>query len=272
MKIILSRKGFDNQYGKQASPILPDGTLLSLPIPLAEEATQFKELRHNEETYYDIIRSLKPNTHLKPDSTCHLDPDLIEEALPRKQSWQPTFGQADGALGHLLNNNIDKDDLFLFFGTFRETELINGKLKYKQNANDQHLIYGYLQVNQLYTDRKDLKSLFSRHPHAASRYLKKILNGIFDANKSLSFQPNIAGAGSLHYSEELILTKSGFSKSRWQLPKAFEEAQITYHSKNSFKEHYFQSAAKGQEFIISGSKAVEVWAKELIIKHAERNY
>jgi len=33
MKIILSRKGFDSSYGGYPSPILPDKTLLSLPIP-----------------------------------------------------------------------------------------------------------------------------------------------------------------------------------------------------------------------------------------------
>ena len=33
MKVILSRKGMDNETGLMASPILPDGTLLSLPIP-----------------------------------------------------------------------------------------------------------------------------------------------------------------------------------------------------------------------------------------------
>ena len=39
MKIVLSRKGFDSQYGKQASPILPDGTLLSFPIPSEDDIT-----------------------------------------------------------------------------------------------------------------------------------------------------------------------------------------------------------------------------------------
>lgn len=33
MKIILSRKGFDSSVGGVASPLFPDGTLLSLPIP-----------------------------------------------------------------------------------------------------------------------------------------------------------------------------------------------------------------------------------------------
>ena len=33
MKIVLSRKGFDSAAGGVASPILPDGKMLSLPIP-----------------------------------------------------------------------------------------------------------------------------------------------------------------------------------------------------------------------------------------------
>lgn len=33
MKFILSRKGMDSAAGGFANPILPDGTLLSLPIP-----------------------------------------------------------------------------------------------------------------------------------------------------------------------------------------------------------------------------------------------
>jgi len=33
MKIILIRKGFDTRYGQRPSLILPDGTLLSFPIP-----------------------------------------------------------------------------------------------------------------------------------------------------------------------------------------------------------------------------------------------
>lgn len=33
MRIILSRKGFDSEYGGCASPILPDGKMISMPIP-----------------------------------------------------------------------------------------------------------------------------------------------------------------------------------------------------------------------------------------------
>ena len=43
MKLILSRKGFDSSCGEQASPIMPDGTLLSLPIPDDEDNAGEKE-------------------------------------------------------------------------------------------------------------------------------------------------------------------------------------------------------------------------------------
>ena len=33
MKVIISRKGFDSGYGGMPSPILPDGTMISMPIP-----------------------------------------------------------------------------------------------------------------------------------------------------------------------------------------------------------------------------------------------
>ena len=39
MKVILSRKGFDSSNGGCPSPILSDGTLLSLPIPSADRDT-----------------------------------------------------------------------------------------------------------------------------------------------------------------------------------------------------------------------------------------
>ncbi len=37
MKVVLSRKGFDSANGGIPSPIMPDGTMLSLPIPLKDE-------------------------------------------------------------------------------------------------------------------------------------------------------------------------------------------------------------------------------------------
>lgn len=43
MKVILSRKGMDSKSGGIANPILPDGTLLSLPIPDKTAGTAYKD-------------------------------------------------------------------------------------------------------------------------------------------------------------------------------------------------------------------------------------
>ena len=65
MKVILSRKGFDSGYGKTASPILPDGTLLSLPIPSKAETVKFTDLHYEGLSYYDIIKSLSRSNLLQ---------------------------------------------------------------------------------------------------------------------------------------------------------------------------------------------------------------
>ena len=118
MKIILSRKGFDSENGKIPNPILPDGTLLSLPIPDDKGNNTFLSLHWNETSYYDIIHSLKHKLDI-PDK-CHLDPDLRKDIRNRLPGWKPAFGQSGSALGHLQNMNVSVGDLFLFFGRFKE--------------------------------------------------------------------------------------------------------------------------------------------------------
>ncbi|RIE11762.1 hypothetical protein SMC3_08215 [Candidatus Cryosericum hinesii] len=48
MRVILSRKGFDSGYGGWASPILPDGRMLSLPIPASRTMARLfiSSMRH----------------------------------------------------------------------------------------------------------------------------------------------------------------------------------------------------------------------------------
>jgi len=65
MKVILSRKGFDSKNGGMPSPILPDGTLLSLPIPSPLDTEKFSRLKYCEKTYLEIIKELKPRTKIK---------------------------------------------------------------------------------------------------------------------------------------------------------------------------------------------------------------
>ena len=59
MKIIISRKGFDSKFGGTASPILPDGTMLSFPIP-DEQGISYNSIKYDGKTYMDLWQELKP--------------------------------------------------------------------------------------------------------------------------------------------------------------------------------------------------------------------
>lgn len=256
MKIILSRKGFDSEYGGQPSPILPDGTLLSLPIPLPNDTLNYKELFHQGKSYYDIITELKPKTKkILPHYTCHLDPDIRMGALKRHEEWKPVFGQADAAQMHLANNNISLGDLFLFFGWFRKTVLENGRLIYERGSPDLHVIYGYLQIESTIKNNDEIPAFAKYHSHAHGDLSLNKTNCIYVAKDKLSLNENYPGASFLHFREDLVLTKKGLSRSKWELPEFFKELSITYHTKDSFKENYFKSAHKGQEFIISAQQS-----------------
>ena len=51
MKAILSRKGMDSGTGKMPNPILPDGTLLSLPIPDSASLTGYGDLCYRGQSF-----------------------------------------------------------------------------------------------------------------------------------------------------------------------------------------------------------------------------
>ena len=129
MKIILSRKGFDSANGGQTSPILPDGTLLSLPIP-SNDNIPFSEIQWKGTSFCDIIRQLNRNTYINSDSHCHLDPDLRKGVRPRKPGWMPAFGQKGSPLTELFNNYIGVGDIFLFYGLFKYTAYNQGHISF----------------------------------------------------------------------------------------------------------------------------------------------
>lgn len=180
MKIILSRKGFDSSYGKQPNPILPDGTLLSLPIPDENGNNTFSSLQWNGTSYYDIIHSLKPRTTIGTEDMCHLDPDLRKEVKDRLSGWEPAFGQSGAALSHLRNMSVGEGDLFLFFGRFKETEENKkGELVFKKGAKDLHIIYGYMQIGETIDVTDVLKGKIKapdwlkEHPHIGDKNDKR---------------------------------------------------------------------------------------------------
>lgn len=270
MKIILSRKGFDSKYGGCASPIFPDGTMLSLPIPTEEKSpTLFRELRFGKSTYQDIWDFLNPK-HSKDLVFCHLDPDI--RANIRSESiagWRPAFGQTDTAEIHLHNNGVDIGDLFLFFGWFRKVEEDHqGKWHYCKEAPDIHAIYGYLQIGQIVRG-EDIREYFW-HPHASSAHLCSPSNTLYVASDRLvvdGVDYGLPGSGVLDYNDRLMLTKPGMKRSRWRLFDWMITASISYHTPDRIhkEEQFFQSAARGQEFVISDNQKATQWALDLLM-------
>ena len=256
MKVVISRKGFDSGYGGMPSPILPDGTMLSMPIPSPGDRISYTELTHNGIRYSDIIQQLKASNPVLNEE-CHLDPDIRKEAIVRLPGWKPAFGQIDAARSHLQNQGVGPGDLFLFFGWFRNTEVINGRLQFVGSSSGFHAIYGYMEVGEILTRHEDVPIWLESHPHAREeRWVRN--NAIYVAADKLSLKPELPGAGCFSFSKQLKLTKDGFSRSIWDLPNFFRDIPITYNA-NAWKEDGFHSAAKGQEFVLTADDNVINW-------------
>ena len=265
MKIILSRKGFDSSSGGQANPIMPDGTLLSLPIPDEEDAISFSSLQWNGMSYYDIIHSLNPKTKYTIDSKCHLDPDLRKGIKDRLPNWKPAFGQMNASLSHLRNQNVSVGDIFLFYGWFRETELKDGRIQYKKDGLDAHIIYGYMEVGEIIEHKEDVPKGCMEHPHFMYDNSWKIKqNAIFLATEQLSVIPSLSGCDVLDYRRDRVLTKSGMSRRYWNLPDFFKKVNISYNA-NSWQDDYFKSAGRGQEFVMEATPEIINWVKHIIL-------
>ena len=277
MKIILSRKGFDDQNGGFPSPILPDGRMISLPIPSSDDI-YYSDLKFsNQETYFDIMLDLKGKIkygkewhELNKNTRCHLDPNLYRGIYTRERGWKRIFGQIDAAQTHLENEGViepDEHDLFLFFGTFRKTEYHEGHLRFVRHEKPKHVIFGYLQIGEILKVDEKLKcpKWMEYHPHTSTVRKQAKNNTIYVARETLSWNSKLEGAGVFMFDDKLVLTKEGYSKSRWALPELFQKVKISCHTvANWMPQGYFQTNGIGQEFVVHADKKVEKWAKDLI--------
>ena len=272
MKIILSRKGFDSAMGGCPSPIF-NNKMISMPIPENDSSCRYSELQidYNLETQ-NFVRLLYNN--LDFNETCHFDPDINEAMLKnRPKNWRALFGQTGNAQTLLENQKIKENDIFLFFGWFKKTKKIKDEIIF--TGDDMHVIFGYFQIDKILNVKKLVKNIkwtkqneyIRDHVHIKNKkYINDKRNTIYVAKKKLSFNKKLAGAGIFDYKKELVLTKDGYTRSRWNLPpKIFKSVNITYHpnpwrTSEKTGEKYFQSASIGQEFVIDENKKIEKWA------------
>jgi len=81
----------------------------------------------------------------------------------------------------------------------------------------------------------------------------------------------LPGGGTLDYREDRVLTAPGHRLSQWRLLDWMKRASISYHSAASLREGYFQSAAKGQEFVIDDDPFASSWACGLLTGASEEH-
>lgn len=257
MKVVLSRKGFDSGYGRIPSPVLPDGTLLSLPIPTSKSGCRFTELEAGGRTYAEAIVQLGGDPRMAA-GCCHLDPDLRPG---RALGWVPAFGQTGAAQTHLENQGVGVGDLFLFFGRFRQTEqTTDGHLRYVRGTPVQQIIFGYLKVGEVVQGERVRD--YSWHPHAENP--DPLPNNTLYLAASRAGGTDLPGSGVLDHRPDRVLTAPGLASSRWRLLDWMTRTQISYHSPKSVQAGYFQSAAKGQEFVIDATPEVSTWAESVL--------
>lgn len=251
MKVILSRKGMDSKSGGMASPILPDGTLLSLPIPDNTVGTAYENLSYKGQSLEKIIHQLCPKFDFVKNQTCHLDPDIYEDMENRTTNieWKSAFGQHGVSAAHLDKLGVGVGDIFLFYGMFQKTVYQPDKtLCFDRNAPIVHIIYGYMKVGEILREEQEIKSRYFWHPHSIN----------CNRPNNRLYLPDTYGT--FHYDDSLALTKSGQDNRRlWALPAFFGEGgiSISWQGDNRpvLKDGYAElnSTCRGQEFVVTAS-------------------
>jgi len=259
MRIVLSRKGFDSSAGGVASPILPDGTMLPLPIPARESPIRYREIGLHGHDLGRVVEDLTRG-RVRASWGAHLDPDLLRSAIPRARGWRPVFGQVGAAQRVLENAGVGAGDLFLFFGWFRRAEVVDGRYRFARRAEHLHVLWGWLEVGRVVDLGRAAPPAWARdHPHCH-----------LDARRNVLW---IGRGGGVfrRYREDLRLTAPGETRSVWRLPGWFRPGSLGMHGDRSRWSRrgghaILRTAARGQEFVLDAADRSEAvgWARRLI--------
>jgi hypothetical protein len=284
MKIILSRKGFDSASGGCPSPILPDGRLAVLPIPDPLSSIRYGDISLAGIRADTLVADLT-NGRLGRADTAHLDPDIASQCLERKQGWRPVFGQRGAAQGHLRNHRVGPGDLFLFYGLFRETELEESKYRWKKSAVARHIIWGWLQVDEILEVTPELAEKFgwlAYHPHF--EHIEEKNNVIYVSKPTVQWpgcgaRPGSGVFGRIDSSLVLSCSRRDSGPSSWELPGwCFPRKGVyplSYHGKmerwqRSGASTLLSVVSRGQEFVLDADHYPEAisWVSSLLTKNA----
>ncbi|WP_165856896.1 hypothetical protein [Marinobacter sp. JSM 1782161] len=283
-RIIFSRKGFDSSSGGCPSPILPDGRLLSLPIPDSRSRVTFGDIDHHGIRLGDPVAQLTRHK-LNAGSGAHIDPDLNARALPRQPGWRGLFGQSGAAQGHLKNQGIAPGDLFVFFGLFRPALVTDDGWRFDPAEPARHVIWGWLQIGEIAAvDEASpaVRAWADYHPHF--RWQGDASNTLYLAADHLDLgeaEPELPGAGwfERHRASLQLTDRRATRPGIWALPRWFHprdgKVPLTYHSRADRWQRethrvVLQAVARGQEFVLDTTDYPEAlpWVRCIIRSNA----
>ena len=282
LKIILSRKGVDSGNCKASNLVLfnnlGQSEIIMIPIPNDDDKIAYKDIIFSRNYERDLYtKGYLKSFNINLSSYCHLDPNLANYYEDLK--FLGSVGQVGSSQTHLENQRIKVGDIFIFFGRFEFQKISTDSVE--TIMKDKHVMFGYLQIGEIIYPNKLTKQerdfyekkypWITTQPHWNFEKYKDIENNcIYVARDKCSFDENIKGYGVFEFNENLILTKKGKSISQWKLPRPLRRLNISYHDKSNRKWNYFQSAVRGQEFVIEEKKKVEKWAVNLIKNYVNK--
>ena len=259
--LVISRKGFDATAGGRASPIFANGDIFSVPIPQKKQSpSRYRELQFNAMSGREILNFIGAKS-ISIDDFYHNDPVLSGQ--------KGIFGQAGGSQGELENFGVGRGDLFLFFGWFKQ---------YHQRGPDVHHLFGWLQIEKIIKGNSEILNFLSEnellHPHGTTDIMQFKNNTIYIASKNLTFSDSvrdITGHGVFKKTaENLILTETGKTRSRWRFPKKyFTNTKNLFRNRLKWKDKekcLVNCSGIGQEFILNAqdNPSIVKWASYLL--------
>ena len=292
VKIIFSRKGFDKKNGGAASPILPDGRICSLPIPINRGVgwdPRYREIKFAEINLGKVVidLTLRHAKRYTGNSHGHLDPDLRKEALVRRSGWLPAYGPGDAAQTLLHNNGVGVGDIFLFFGWFRRVTKVEGHWRFVRGEPDIHLLWGWLQVDKVYHEMSNWTKLplwAYYHPHVyeddewRAEQEGEYNDTLYVARKRLhlpGLRSDLPGGGVFReYHRKLRLTEEGQGRRVWRVPSWMypfpNKPPLSYHKdrrrwRKDGRGCLLRTVDIGQEFVLDADyyPKANKWLAEL---------
>lgn len=247
---------------------MPNGDLISMPIPSAADADTYADLFYGGKSYAQILRELKPSFAKRK---CHLDPDIDQNRRKKSvRGWKPAFGQIGTSSAHLVNSiGVGPGDLFLFFGKFHRVECFEGRYRFVHRSgdfyrdHDLHVIWGYLQVDEVIRDADRICCEYPWHPHAEEWRLSRQSNLLIIPRRHLSFAKSRPGCGLLPFSKERVLTKE--NTATWKCNPVYMPSSIVGNRKNLAGRAGVFYSGIWQELGLKESAVVSRWAREIVL-------